>query len=111
MGPSQQRCSHTNGASQARTRRSALGHDSAAPAGGQTVGIETLPVPRAVACSAADGVGVAAGGAGRAAGAAGVWPACQQKLNAKHTNVQCRRIARSPLTWKSAQPSSSLTWL
>ena len=41
------------------------------------------------------------------------WPgcsaskACQQNEKAQHTSVQCRRIARSLLTWKSAQPSSS----
>ena len=49
--------------------------------------------------------GLRVGGAG--------WPgcsaskACQQNEKAQHTSVQCRRIARSLLTWKSAQPSSS----
>ena len=48
---------------------------------------------------------VCSGGAG--------WPgcsaskACQQNEKAQHTSIQCRRIARSLLTWKSAQPSSS----
>src|SRR5215212_10856767 len=44
--PRQQRCSHTHGASQARTRRSAWGHDTPTPAGAPvTVWIETLLGP------------------------------------------------------------------
>jgi hypothetical protein len=55
--------------------------------------------------SAATVAACGSGGAG--------WPgysaskACQQNEKAQHTSVQCRRIARRFLTWKSAQPSSS----
>ena len=37
--------------------------------------------------------------------------AAQQKLNAQVTSTGSRRIATSEWTWKSAQPSSSLTCL
>ena len=37
--------------------------------------------------------------------------AAQQKENAQLTRAWCRRIAMSERTWKSAQPSSSLTCL
>jgi hypothetical protein len=44
--PRQQRCSHTQGASQARTLRSACGHDTPAPAGAvAAVWIETFLGP------------------------------------------------------------------
>jgi hypothetical protein len=37
--------------------------------------------------------------------------ACQQNDKAQQIKVQCRRIARSERTMKSAQPNSSLTCL
>ena len=61
--------------------------------------------PEQLAFRAATVAACGSGGAG--------WPgcsaskACQQNEKAQHTSVQCRRIARRFLTWKSAQPSSS----
>jgi hypothetical protein len=62
------------------------------------VGIETFPSPRAGVWPAAADPVVAAGAAGASTGAKAAWPACQQKLNAQHTSVQCRRMARSDRT-------------
>jgi hypothetical protein len=85
------------GISHARTARNATGHELL------TAGSASMPVasaPRAATVAACG-----SGGAG--------WPgcsaskACQQNEKAQHTSVQCRRIARSLLTWKSAQSSSS----
>ena len=65
----------------------------------------SAPMPVASAPHAATVAACGSGGAG--------WPgcsaskACQQNEKAQHTSVQCRRIARRFLTWKSAQPSSS----
>jgi hypothetical protein len=62
-------------------------------------------MPVASAPRAATVAACGSGGAG--------WPrcsaskACQQNEKAQQTSVQCRRIARSLLTWKSAQSSSS----
>src|SRR6266545_3654659 len=65
--------------------------------------------PAAGAPRAAAGAACGSGGAGRVECSAR--KACQQNENAQQTSVQCRRIARSLLTWKSAQPSSPLTCL
>src|SRR5574341_5297 len=60
------------GPAQARTRRSALATTSPRrPARGRPPGSRRCRSPRAVACSAAGGVGVAAAGSGPAAGAVG----------------------------------------
>ena len=54
----------------------------------------------------------AARGAGGPGGAGWSWnQASQQKLNAQLTRAWWRRIAVSERTWKSAQPSWSLTCL
>lgn len=49
------------------------------------------------------------GSSSSAAGMGGANQVSQQKLNAQLTRVWWRRMAVSERTWKSAQPSSSLT--
>jgi hypothetical protein len=92
-----QRRSTVHGESQARTARSARGQDGA---GGTA------------ACSPPLS---AAGFRLRCHVVVVRWvisePGGQQKLNAQVTSTWWRRIARSDRTWKSAQPSSSLTCL
>jgi hypothetical protein len=60
-----------------------------------------------------NGPGRASGPGGGSAGSSGggANQVFQQKLNAQFTRVWWRRMAASERTWKSAQPSSSLTCL
>ena len=92
----QQRCGTLHGPSQARTARRVTGHDR------RTAGS---------ACAPRAAVGAACGPGGAGWSGCSARKACQQNENAQHTSAQCRRIARSLRTWKSAQPSSPLTCL
>ena len=98
----QQRCSTLHGVSQARTARNATGHELLS---GRFGADDRSPAPPARPSGRPGG---RAGPVGRDARRGR--PA-SRTLNAQHTSVQCRRMARSLRTWKSAQPSSPLTCL
>jgi hypothetical protein len=102
--PRQHRCSNTDGVSQPRTLRSALGQDilRSGPAG--PVRIETLLAPpRGRPASGRRRPAVVSGGAGATAGADSAWPACQQKLTCSTPAPSGAGLPGSLLTWKSAR--------